>query len=91
MNEQSKLQAVNSRVDLVLGQVDALYNEQRNRVLSIEANYQKQRTALTCDYARRMNDIAHDGAEALRVLDEQHRQIIAAEEKKLDAIRRLRG
>ena len=92
MNEISRLQPpASTRVDDFLKRGEEVYNEQRSRVLALEAEHQKKRTEIITIYARRVSDLAHESTEALRRFDAKHRQEIEAEEAKLAAIRRLRG
>ena len=92
MNEISRIRpAMPSRVDDFLGRSGEVFAEQRAKVLQLEADYQKKRTEITTGYARRVSDLANEGAEALRKLDAEHQREAAVEEEKLEAIRRLRG
>ena len=71
MNEISRLQPpASTRVDDFLKRGEEVYNEQRSRVLALEAGLPEDGAPRSSPiYARRVSDLAHEGAEALRRLD----------------------
>jgi hypothetical protein len=81
----------NAGVDDFLRRGGEVWSVQRKRVLDIEEDYQRRRTALTSEYARKLSDVAAEGSEALAALEAEHRGLITEEKAKLAAIARLRA
>jgi hypothetical protein len=79
-----------SGVDEYLRRADELHEQQRRAVLDKQAAYEAKRTELTTLYARKMSDIASEGADALHKLDAAHRVEMAAENEKLETLGRMR-
>ena len=90
MNGISQLTLRSTSVDDFLARAASAYNDQRTRILMIEAEHKRRRTEVESDYGRKLADIAHEGAEALRALDDEHARRLADERAKLVAIERLR-
>lgn len=90
MTRAFQVRHTNSAVDEYMRRIDELHEQQRRVVLDREAEYQKRRTEMTTTYARKMSDIAAEGADALHKLDAQHRIDMAVENEKLEALGRMR-
>jgi|SRR6185295_17881926 len=82
--------SLRSGVDDFLRRAPSVYNEQRRRIIDIEAEHERKRVEMKNDFGRKLAEIAHEGAEALRKLESDHQRTIAEEKTKLQAIERLR-
>jgi hypothetical protein len=90
MNEITRLTISANPTDEFLRRAPTIYNDQRRRIIELEAEHERARTDMKNDFGKKLADIAHEGAEALRKLDTEHRQRLADEQGKLQAIERLR-
>ena len=86
-----QIRHTNSGVDEFLRRADEVYEQQRKVILDREAAYQARRTEVTTSYARKMSDIANEGADALHKLDAAHRADMLVEQEKLEALGRMRN
>ena len=90
MNEISRMPVTVSATDEFLRRAPTIYNDQRRRIIAIEAEHERVRTEIKNDFGKKLADIAHEGAEALRKLDADHQQTLVEEKAKLQAVERLR-
>jgi hypothetical protein len=93
MNDMTAIpiRRTSSDVDEFLRRSDEVHAAQRKKVLDLEQAHQVKMTELKNTYARRLNDIAAEGAEALRKEERRHEAEMSAENSKLEAIGRLRN
>jgi hypothetical protein len=91
MNEVTRLTLRGgASVDEFLSRAAQAYNDQRQRIIAIEAEHKRLRTEVESDFGKKLADIAHEGTEALRKLDDEQAGVLAIERSKLQAIARLR-
>lgn len=76
--------------DEFIRRAPTIYNEQRRRIIDIEAEHERRRVEMKNEFGRKLADIAHEGAEALHRLESDHQRMLAEEKAKLQAIERLR-
>jgi hypothetical protein len=94
MNEITRLAeraALGGSIDDFLRRAPAVYDEQRKRIIDIEAEYERKRVEMRNSFGRKLADIAHEGAEALRKLESDHQRTLTEERAKLASIERLRS
>jgi hypothetical protein len=87
---EGQLVRAGSGADEFLRRANNVYEDQRRKVLDIEAEHQRRRTETQSGYARKLADVAYEGTEALRRLDAEHANVLSAEKAKLETIGRLR-
>jgi cobalamin biosynthesis Co2+ chelatase CbiK len=68
-----------------------MLNVQRKHIMEAESNYQIERIKLLDSYRVQIENLKHDCAEAVRALDEKHREDIADAQTLLDRLATMRG
>ena len=78
-------------VEAFVKKATTMYEGQRKYLLDLESNYDTERAQLTDKFRRRLDDLQHEAADALRECDAKHGRIIKDAKLILDRLGTLNG
>jgi hypothetical protein len=90
MNEIAKFPAGRTDVEDFIRRGGELYVRQTVTISEMQRAHAVRRAEIEAEYAKRMSDVADEGIEKLRLLDQEHARTLSDARAKLEAIGRLR-
>lgn len=78
-------------VEAFVKKAAGMYDGQRKYLLDLESAYDAERSKLTDEFRRRLDDLQHEAADTLRACDAKHGKIIHDAKLILDRLSNLNG